>query len=424
MDGSRHVGQSRELTARHHHGKTWLPANVFLSHAREDAEEIELLRRLLRARGLRAWRDVTELPVGVETRGYIQGVVREDCDAFLLYLTRSCLDSHFIWSAEVPAALRQLATDPTFSFIPVFREVTPGELDEFCANNAFPSLAQFNGVVPPWKRRAPSQAAIGGFLADVARRTLERALPAHFTKVGAASDHRPRICFRTFPLASPGPYLDLDIDWTAYLADRVAAPEEWSGVLLAALRDVKDLLSGLRVSRRIHVVIQARLAAAVAFGYIFRCSTGFTIDVESRGIVYSTSGAPVEQETLVMRRIELSGDPRAAVVAVSISRDVSAIARAWIQNQSDSVGALIDLAPAGGPYREAVSSPGDARSMASQIGAALARLNSEDRVSDIHLFLSVPAPLAVLIGHQLNACGRIHLYQREGGEYTAACLLE
>jgi len=40
------------------------PATTFLSYAREDAEEVKYLQQQLNVRGVRAWRDVTDLPLG------------------------------------------------------------------------------------------------------------------------------------------------------------------------------------------------------------------------------------------------------------------------------------------------------------------------------------------------------------------------
>jgi hypothetical protein len=266
--------------------------------------------------------------------------------------------------------------------------------------------------------------AVHKFLGKVAHRTLASALPTHFSRAGDGNEHLTRLWFRSFPFASSDPYVDLDIDWTPYLADRVASPDEWSRVLLPALHSIKEILANHSASRRLHVSIQTRLAAALSFGFTFRSSTGFSLDVESRGVVYSTSGESTYKEPLVTNEEELDGDPKTAIVAVSISRDVCSPVKEWIRDRPNEIGTLVIMKPVSGLGREAVLNSGHARAMARQIGATIARLNSQKQVSDIHLFLSAPAPLAVLIGFQLNACGRIHLYQREDGRYSNACILE
>jgi hypothetical protein len=43
------------------------PATAFLSYAREDVEEVKYLQQQLKVRGVQAWRDVTDIPLG----GYI-----------------------------------------------------------------------------------------------------------------------------------------------------------------------------------------------------------------------------------------------------------------------------------------------------------------------------------------------------------------
>ena len=43
------------------------PATAFLSYAHEDADEVKYLQQHLKVRGVRAWRDATDIPLG----GYI-----------------------------------------------------------------------------------------------------------------------------------------------------------------------------------------------------------------------------------------------------------------------------------------------------------------------------------------------------------------
>ena len=53
------------------------PATAFLSYAREDAEEVKYLQQQLNVRGVRAWRDVTDLPLGGSNKDEITYAIEQ-----------------------------------------------------------------------------------------------------------------------------------------------------------------------------------------------------------------------------------------------------------------------------------------------------------------------------------------------------------
>jgi len=228
----------------------------------------------------------------------------------------------------------------------------------------------------------------------------------------------------TLPFAARSSRLDLDMDWSPFLCDRAATAEGWNTILLPSLNEVKDVLSGLSLSRKLHLAVQARLSASVALGYVFRASTGFSLAVESRGVVYSTTEAIPERAPLEMAHEARSGDPGVAMVEVSISRDVSTPVAEYVTSRRPAFSTSLRFRPPGGPSKEAVRDAGHALAIARQVGRAIQRLNDRRQGDEVHLFVAAPAPVAVLLEHQLNACGRIHLYQRMDGVYTPACTLD
>ncbi len=66
-----------------------------------------------------------------------------------------------------------------------------------------------------------------------------------------------------------------------------------------------------------------------------------------------------------------------------------------------------------------------ALAMSLQIGKELRSLYGQGGVTHIHLFAAVPAALAVLIGHQINAMSAITLYHfmEKDRLYVAVCTL-
>ncbi len=138
------------------------PATAFLSYAREDAEEVKYLQQQLKVRGVRAWRDVSDLPLGGSNEGKIIQAIDQEADAFVLYVTPQCLASDFIWDVEVPAALRRWERDHAFNIVPILHGVTFGELEQHCAYRGLRSLKTFNGVSLPEKAAGAAEAEFSG----------------------------------------------------------------------------------------------------------------------------------------------------------------------------------------------------------------------------------------------------------------------
>src|SRR6266480_2431086 len=124
----------------------WRPATAFLSYKREDAEEVKYLQQQLKVRGVRAWRDVTNLPLGGSNEREIVRAIEQECDVFVLYVTPQCLVSDFIWETEVPTALNRWMRDQAFNVVAILRGVTNEELQGFCAAHGYRSLKEFNNV--------------------------------------------------------------------------------------------------------------------------------------------------------------------------------------------------------------------------------------------------------------------------------------
>ncbi len=395
------------------------PATAFLSYAREDVEKVRYLQRLLHLRGIRAWRDVTDLALGRYTRDEIVQAIAQESDIFVLYITPHCLNSSFIWDIEVPAALERWERDHSFSIVPILHGVTFSQVQQMCAERGYPSLTDFNGIPLPEYGKDETKAA-NEKLREVAERILESSFVLRLRRVRANSSYEPRLCLHTFPYVPQTTSLDLDLNWTELFTDRWPTQEEWLEELLPALRNVKNVLSASTSSRTPHMIVQARLPTAFVLGFNFPAAAHFTIVLEGRHGDWSTATTASETPLLRYNSFRDKGDPQIAVVEVAISRHIpSAVARS-LSSLGLSFGHRVQFIALAEPSEESVKDAAQAASMARQISRELKRLCDRDSIAHIHLFLACPAPLAVMLGHQLNALRAITLYHymEEQGHYT------
>jgi hypothetical protein len=406
------------------------PATTFLSYARQDAGEVKYLQQQLNVRGVRAWRDVTDLPLGGANEGEIIHAIEQVADAFVIYITPQTLASHFIWNIEIPAALHRWEQDHAFNMVPILRGVTFDELEQHCATHGLRSLKEFNSVPLPERASGATEEEFNSQLRLLARRILEATLNLRLRRVGADRDRKyePYLYLHTYKYEPPGDSLDLDLDWAGLFPskDELPAEKDWDEILLPALNDVKNVLSTKIPSRRVHMFVQAHLPAAFALGFVFPASSHFTLFLEGRHGTWSTEGAASISEQLHYLSFKSSGDDHVAVMEIAIARDTAQAVTQNLLSMGLSYKQRIrfDL-PGGTDYITGVKDAAQALAMSHQVGREFRRLFDKEDVTRVHLFAAVPAALAVMIGHQINAMGAITLYHylEKDKRYVPVCTL-
>jgi SMODS-associated and fused to various effectors sensor domain len=212
--------------------------------------------------------------------------------------------------------------------------------------------------------------------------------------------------------------LDLDLNWTQYFSGKDDIPGRalWEDVLLPALEDVKNGLSTTTASRRLHIGVQAILAAVFALGYIFRESSSFTLLLEGRHGTWSTSGPVSDAAPLQQTNYDGPGDEHSAIIELAIARETTLATKRSIPVLDLSYKRHLHFTLPNGPDHRGVKDDVHARAIAYQLGRALRQLRDREGVTQFHLFASLPAALAVMVGHQCNALGAIHIYHHKEEE--------
>ncbi|MFN8861972.1 MAG: SAVED domain-containing protein [Gemmatimonadaceae bacterium] len=395
------------------------PPRFFLSHWRGDATVIDALQRALRFRGLHAWRDVDDLELGHDFKEALRVAIRKEVSAFIALVTPQFLTREIIWDIEVPEALARIERDPEFLIIPLFCGVSPAELTAACESRGLADLSAFNGYrVEPQADREPQDAQVR----TVAQRTLRAGLRPRFK---SAADYVPRLLLRSQQHVATVGGADLDIDWTAAFASGCPTAAEWESELMPALSDIRDVLGSLS-QRQLHIEVQSRLSAPLAFGEVFSATAKYTLIFGGTNGAWSTATPRNRAPVLIRHDRTTSGpDNATAVVEVSIARDAGRAVSAHAASLESGFSRAVRLEPTEGPSTEAVQDAGWAISAAWEVGDCLRALHDEEGVRHFHLYVAAPAEWCVLLGHTLNAVGKItvHQWHSTTAQYVQACTL-
>lgn len=172
-------------------------------------------------------------------------------------------------------------------------------------------------------------------------------------------------------------------------------------------RQLKAIITTPFFSRKLLIYQQARLSYAFLFGWTFRKVTGFDLMMVARDEIWPSNGM-ILTPTLLSDDFPLIFDAQSDEIALvlNISRDVKPSVLEFVKSWQDKPRAIISYRLDG----HRIHSAAHALSLSLDITRKIKNLIDSWGVRKIHLFGALPAALAALIGHHLNAVCPIHLY--------------
>jgi hypothetical protein len=101
-------------------------------------------------------------------------------------------------------------------------------------------------------------------------------------------------------------------------------------------------------------------------------------------------------------------------LAIEVAADAREDVAAFVAAERLPISAVVGLAPADGPFDQAVADPSNAVGIARALRDAARRVVREREATRLHLFLSGPGGLALLLGHRWNGFPSTIIYEHLG----------
>lgn len=203
---------------------------------------------------------------------------------------------------------------------------------------------------------------------------------------------------------------DLIFDWCDFFggtARRYPASGEWNRRLLRDLIETRTWIVEQRRPRRIRLRGNRRLSAALAIGGVFSAVAAFAVEVEYRGSLWASDNYPRDDDDVYSIEKEvLDGQGNQLIVTLAIPRGITA----------DVQASLPDLGLEGAPQlnlygSQPITSPQQANALVGLIKREIATALTRAHCQHIHLFCAVPSPVALFLGHRLNATAPVQCYE-------------
>ena len=397
----------------------------FLSYKRERASEAGLLVEAFYDHGIQTWQDISDLPIAV-TEAELERVIGEDTtSSAVMLVTPEVAKSDVIRKVEAPGIMERVRAGDGFFAVPVaagglgYADVgsTLGPMIGLTAMSGFNIL------------KAPADPFDAAFAASVAQRALRERLTAVEKTLAPGDPITMQVSTRVDLPKGPG--FALSADFRHRFDGRHAKAGAWNDHLLPAIGAIAQALRQCRGGHPVEMSGFPSLPTAVALGSALP-SIG-PIDV--RWVqVQAKFGSPAEiwslQEPEAPCGFKVETHPQTPsasdlALLVSVTNDVTHDFS--LSSSGLALRAVVHVAPPPPRPGRIQLNAGEAKNLACVAIDALREAAAKYGArGTVHLFLAVPAGLAVMIGQQLNTFGRVQTYEHDpaaGVPYTPAALL-
>jgi len=152
---------------------------------------------------------------------------------------------------------------------------------------------------------------------------------------------------------------------------------------------------------------------------VFSAGSRFALEMDYRGEVWKTDKYGGPAYPWEVERVQ-AGAGREIAVAIGILKDIRREVAQFLENEGRAGELRLVLRG-----REALAGPAAANGAAAAAKDAIALELSGTGARVLHLFVAGPAPLALFLGHRLNALGQVQCYEWRGpGEYSPSSRFE
>jgi len=161
-----------------------------------------------------------------------------------------------------------------------------------------------------------------------------------------------------------------------------------------------------------------RMSLACLLGYAFAAAKGFVLDIDHNGERFRTDEhAQMSEPFFAVTSSSANGGLKEGVATIAFPTEAAA-------DVAGATGAGLALAP----RLDLVSGRAIDGTLAlnkavAEAKSALVDFRSRNQLERVHLFIKAPSHFAMVLGHRLNAVGRIQLYDWVDGRYVATAVL-
>lgn len=213
----------------------------------------------------------------------------------------------------------------------------------------------------------------------------------------------------------------LRFDWAEFYGGetrQIAQTETWNELVIK-LQKTRNWIENHRNTKRIKLLGNRRLPACLALGSVFSAVRGYAIEMEYRSQIWATDSHATSETPAYPWINQTTGDMGdRLVVIISILRDIrSNVEKNLAKYELEGMPQLHIHG------HEPIISPEHTNVATKGIKDLILENLRCTGSKEIHLFVAGPAPLALFLGHRLDATAPVICYGWSNEQYTRTCPL-
>lgn len=213
----------------------------------------------------------------------------------------------------------------------------------------------------------------------------------------------------------------LRFDWAEFYGGetrQIAQTETWNELVIK-LQKTRNWIENHRNTKRIKLLGNRRLPACLALGSVFSAVRGYAIEMEYRSQIWATDSHATSETPAYPWINQITGDMGdRLVVIISILRDIrSNVEKNLAKYELEGMPQLHIHG------HEPIISPEHTNVATKGIKDLIIENLRCTGSKEIHLFVAGPAPLALFLGHRLDATAPVICYGWSNEQYTRTCRL-
>jgi hypothetical protein len=213
----------------------------------------------------------------------------------------------------------------------------------------------------------------------------------------------------------------LRFDWAEFYGGetrQIAQTETWNELVIK-LQKTRNWIENHRNTKRIKLLGNRRLPACLALGSVFSAVRGYAIEMEYRSQIWATDSHATSETPAYPWINQTTGDMGdRLVVIISILRDIrSNVEKNLAKYELEGMPQLHIHG------HEPIISPEHTNVATKGIKDLIIENLRCSGSKEIHLFVAGPAPLALFLGHRLDATAPVICYGWSNEQYTRTCRL-
>jgi len=181
---------------------------------------------------------------------------------------------------------------------------------------------------------------------------------------------------------------------------------------------IGDFVKRSRSRTNIALSGKQRMSLACLLGYTFAAAKGFVLDIDHNGERFRTDEhAQMSEPFFAVTSSPANGGLKEGVATIAFPTEAAA-------DVAGATGASLALAPRLNLVSgRALDGTLALNKAVAEAKSALVHFRSKNQLEKVHLFIKAPSHFAMVLGHRLNAVGRVQLYDWVDGRYVATAVL-